>query len=892
MLRQWISRLRGAVLRRRLDREFSSEIESHLALMADDLVRRGIPPADARREARRQFGGVAQIQELHREGRGLAPLDHLVADLRYALRMMRRNPGFTLVAVLTLALGIGVNTTLFSAYNAMALKPLPVSDPAHVVRLERWFASRSQGSVQYAFSYPEYLYLRDHARSFSGMTASSWHVRTAAEWRGGRVADRLQGQLVSANYFAVMGVGARLGRTFFAGEDGVPGGNPVLVLSAAAWQRRFQSDPQIVGQIVRLNGTAFTVIGVTWEDFTGTAIEPATPDFWAPLSMQTQIAPGRNWLPNPDDARFHLLARMKTRVTMAPAQAEADLLLRQFAATYQPRDKTLRLTLQRTSYLGNTEDPRFQAAVAALMLVVGLVLLVACANIANMLLARGAERQREIGLRLALGASRGRIVRQLLTESVALGIAGGAAGLLLSAWCNRLLWVVLESVVFAPFGGEMRLALDLSADVRVYAYALALSVVTGVLFGLSPALQFTRPNLVSDGWKKSRVRGFLVGAQVAVSMLLLITTGLLLRGMARSRIADPGFETRGLYMLTADFGDDPVVANERQRRLLEHVVLARGVESAATGGVPMTGTWTPPIVAGDVRGRTLASVANETYLATLGVPLVRGRGFTRADVARNAAVAVISEGTARSFWPARDPLGQRFQLDMNFRGTMTEFEVIGIVKDVRYSNPTRLDPAHVYLTARPRDFEHALLRVRGDAPLALAAIRAEVARADRDLLPSLSLIGIEAGPMRLQKLAVQLCAGFAGVLAAIALLLAGVGIYGVIAFLVSRRTREIGVRMALGADAADVLREVVLGGLRPVAVGIAIGMAGAAALSAVLHSTLSFPGSADLLYGLSAYDPVTFGGLAVFLLLVAAAAGAIPARRAVNVDPAVALRYE
>ena len=902
MLREWISRVRGAVFRRRMEEEFSSEIEAHLALMSEDLVRRGMTPAEAGCEARRQFGGVTQIQELHREGRGLAPFDHAAADLRYALRMMRGNPGFTLVAVLTLALGIGVNTTLFSAYNAVALKPLPVADASRVVRLERWFASHSQGDTQYAFSYPEYLYLRDHARSFAGLVAASWAVHAFAEWRGGQASDRMQGQLVSANYFAAMGVAARLGRTFAPGEDRVPGGNPVLVLSAAAWRRLFQGDTRIVGRIVKLNGTAFTVIGVTREEFTGTSVMPTIPDFWAPLSMQAQLAPGRNWLADPNEQAFQILARLEAGATLTRAQAEAELLLGQFARTHVERSKTVALTLQRTAFFGNTEDPRFHAFVVGMMLVVGLVLMVACANIANMLLARGAGRQKEIGLRLALGASRGRVIRQLLTESVSLALAGGVAGLLLSNWSSRLLRVAVENVIAGPFGGATKLGVDLAPDGRVYAYALALSVATGILFGLSPALQFTRPDLTSTlkdegtgfvrGWNRSRMRSFLVGSQVAVSMLLLITAGLLLRGMARSQAADPGFDTHSLYMLTADFGDDTARANARQHRLLERLGSAPGVASAAAGGVPMLGTWTPPMMVGQDQERTLASRGSETYLETVGIPLVRGRNFTRAEVEKSARVAVISEAAARRFWPASDPLGQRFRLDMDFRGTLAEFEVVGVVKDVRFANATRIDPAHVYVPLLPLDYENALLRVSGDAREALAGIRAEVEKTDRDLLPSLFMISVEDGPLMLQKLMVQACAAFAAILACLALLLAGVGIYGVMAYLVSQRTKEIGVRMALGAAAGDVVRAVVLSGLRPVAVGIAAGMAGAAALSALLHSTLSFPGAADLLYGVSFYDPATFVGLAGFVILVAGLASAIPARRAVGVDPTVALRYE
>jgi predicted permease len=902
MLRTLISRIRGTLQRRRLEDGFASEVATHLALLEEALIRRGMTPEAARREARRQFGGVTQVREQHREGRGLPQLERLWADIAYALRMMCRNPGFTMVAVATLALGIGVNTALFSAYNAVALKPLPVADPQQVVRLERWFESHNLGDVQYAFSYPEYRYLRANARGLAGMAAAGWPLRVFAEARGEALAETLHGQLVSANYFAVMGVGARLGRTFAENEDRAPGANPVIVLSHAAWRRWLRGESTAVGQVVRLNGTAFTVIGVAPEAFTGTSVLPAVPDFWAPVSMQNQLAPGANWLDSPGDRRLQILGRLKDGVAFGSAQAEASLLIRQFGASHTEPDKTLRLTLQHTAFFGNTDDPRFQAFVAGIMLIVGLVLLVACANIANLLLARTTGRQREIAIRLALGASRGRVIRQLLTESVLLALMGGAAGVLLAVWCSRLLWVAIEQVLTSPFAGDLRLTLDLRADMRVYVYALLVSSAAGILFGLGPALRATRPDLMAAtrdegtgfgaAWTRSRLRGWLVGGQVAVSMLLLISAGLLTRGVVRSAAALPGFDTRGLYLLTADFGSDPLKALARQRNVIERLRAAPKVSGVSVGSVPMLGTWTPPMVAGQTSGRTVASYAGQDYMETVGIPLVRGRGFSRAEVAKSAPVALISEAAARHYWPAADPLGKRFQLDLDFRGTLSEFEVIGVTKDVRFASLTRLDTAHVYLIPRAGDLHSALLRRRGDAQQALADARAAVGAVDADLLPSLTVIGMEEGPLRFQRIQVRGGAAFAAALAALALLLAGVGIYGVMAYLVSQQAREIGVRMALGATAGEVVRNIVVTGLRPVVAGMAAGIAGAAGVSAILHSTLSFPGSPDLLYGVSFYDPATFLGLSGFLLTVAALASAVPARRAAKVDPVVALRYQ
>jgi len=705
-----------------------------------------------------------------------------------------------------------------------------------------------------------------------------------------------------------MGIAPKLGRGFARDEDRVPGASPVVVLSHSCWQRLLNRDPLAAGRTVKLNGTAFTVVGVAPEEFTGTSQSADVPDFWAPASMQAQLAPGGDWLRNIERKSFQILGRVRPGIRFHTAQAEAALLIAQIGATHQGHDKTIGLTLQHTAFLDNTEDWRLKALVAGVMLLVGTVLLVACANLANMMLARGAARQKEIGVRLALGANRMRVIRQLLTESIALGLFGGLVGLALAVWSSRMLWLTIEQMLPGHYaaGIGFRLAIDMSPDLRVFGYALLLSIATGILFGLSPALQFTRPDLTTTlkdegsglgrGLSRSRLRSVLIAAQVTVSMTLLITAGLLARGLNRSRVADPGFDTRTLYLLSADYGSNFGGSGQkdivRQRRLLERIAALPQVNRVTEGGVPLSGTWTPPMVADDIHGRTLANYGADTYLETVGIPILRGRNFTPAEVRRNAPVAVISEAAARLFWPHTNPIGHRFQLDMDFRGTMSDFEVIGVAKDVRLANLSRIDPAHVYLTPKASDFQAALVRIQGDPRTALSAIREAVQAADPDLMPSLILMSMDEGPLWLQRVQAQAMALGTGILAGLALLLAGTGIYGVMAYLVGQRTREIGIRMALGASARDVVRGVVMNGLRPVFAGILLGIAGAAGISTMLHATLRFPGSADFLYGVSFYDPLSFLGLAAFVIAVAAVASAVPARRAVRVDPVVALRYE
>jgi predicted permease len=768
------------------------------------------------------------------------------------------------------------------------------------------------GDMQYGFSWPEFLYCREHQDVFSNMVAASWPIKVLAILPGDKEETQpraLQGQMVSGSYFRSFGIGAKLGHVIGSDEDRVPGADPVIVLSYAFWQRAFHRDPRVLGSVIKLNGVPYSIIGVAPQEFTGTELLPRVPDFWAPASMQAQLVPGQDWLRKPADYRFQIFGYLKPGVGLKPAEAETAALIRQFAATYITREPTSAVTLQHTAFFGNTEDPRFQAGVAAIMLIVAMVLFVACANVANMLLARGAVRQREISLRLALGASRARVMRQLITESILLSLAGGAAGLALAVMAGKLLRVAVVQMLTAQLGSDFTFTLNLKPDARVVIYALVLSLIAGIVFGLSPALQFTKMELATSlrdestsfghRMQRARLRSVLIGGQVAVSMLLLTCSGLLVRALMQSQNADPGFETRRIFLLLGDYGDNQAASVARFQELVSRLQNVPELLSVAYGRGPMMGTWTPPIVvsqAGAPQGaehrRTLASYASRNYLKSLEIPLLRGRDFTRQESATGAHVAIISQSAARRFWPGQDPLGRHFQLDLHFDRKLTDFEVIGVAKDVRLSSLTRIDPARVYLAPDPHATYPILLNVGADPQAALPAAWRAVSGLNANLLPELSLWNLETMLVRPQRTLARVMAIFAGGLALLAVLMAGVGIYGVMAYIVSQRTHEIGIQMALGARASDVLWSISLWGLRPVVAGMLLGLGGGAATSAVLHSTLSSPAAADFLYGVRFYDPLTFVGIICFLIGISILASFVPAMRAVKVDPIVALRYE
>ena len=861
----------------------------------------------------------------------------LLQDLRYGLRMLRQNPTFTVVAVLALALGIGVNTTIFTVYNAIALRPLPVKDSSSVVRLGRYYQFHWPGDIQYEFSYPEYAYYRDNNRVFSSLLAVSdirgvsgrlpvsADVGSEGSSKVGEP-ERITVQLVSGNFFSTLGANAALGRTFLPEEDQTPGARPVAVLSHQFCERRYGADSRMLGKTLMLNNTRFTIIGVAPRNFIGTAGPPTVPDVWVPMMMQAPLVPGQDWFQARRHYVIQLVGRLQPGVTAKRAEAEMQVLFRQLAQAFPDRDarvKTVNLTVVPATFFEGLDDIRVRGVVVLVMATVAMVLLIACANLANMLLARAATRQREISVRLALGASRARLIQQLLTESVLVALLGGAAGLLFSAWTCNLLWVVAQQWVQEFIGGteEFALYLNVAPDVRVFAYTLILSIVTGVVFGLVPARQATKLNVVNalkeeaaplarslaaGGRLRVSLSDLLITAQVAVCLVLLIGAGLLARGLFRSRTIDPGFDARKVFVARFGFpnlGHDqtrraPVVRQFAER--LESLPDVKSISLAARS--PMLGHSMTPYTlegshatSGTLPRLAFYTIVSPNYFQTLGIPIVRGRTFTEQEAETRAPVVVVSEATARKFWPGEDPIGKRIKTQCRWCEDIPapDVEVIGVAKSVRSVQLSRVDPTFLYY---PGSFGTPnmifLVRTRRDVGAAMPAVRAALGTIDKDLASRAWLLDLEKGPMQIQRLMAEAPTIIATVLGLIALLLASVGIFGIVAYTVSRRTREIGIRMALGARKGDVLRLVLRQGMRPVVLGVVLGMLGSMAVSAILAAVLTIPDAPDLLFGASSVDPMVFGGVSILLAFVALLAAYVPARRATKVDPMVALRYE
>ncbi|HEX5725049.1 MAG TPA: ABC transporter permease [Longimicrobiaceae bacterium] len=813
-------------------------------------------------------------------------MDTLLQDLRYALRTLRRSPGFAAVAVLTLALGIGANTAIFSVLQAVLLRPLPFADADRLMVF--WNQYAGGGPQKGAISPSEFADYRRSLRAFESTAAvTDWN----ANLTGRGEPERVQGFIVSPNLFDVLGVRPALGRAFAPGE-GVEGNREVAVLSHALWQRSFGADPAVVGTTVRLNGNTYTVVGVMppevrFPDAPG-LLFPERADLWVPRAWES-FADERG------NQYLRVVGRLREGGTAEGAAAELRALAARFQAEYPESYpvasgwRPVAIPL-REEYVGQVRP-----ALLVLAGAVGLVLLIACANVANLLLARSAARRREIAVRSAVGAARGRLVRQLLTESLVLALAGAVAGVALASW---------GVAVLARVGPRSIPRLEeTTVDLRVAGFALAASLLTAALFGLVPALQLARPaaavlgaaGRASPDRGRRRLRSFLVAAQVALAVVVLVGAGLLLRSFARLQGTDPGFDPRGV--LTFQVSLPPLRYDSLDQRVavwdevLGRVAALPGVRAA--GGVnplPLSGdAWSAsfmvegqPVPPGGEYPHAEYAAVSPDYFRAMGISLHAGRAFTGADRAGAPAVAVVDERLARRYWPGEDPVGKRLSLAGQPDTVFTE--VVGVVEHVRAVGLHQEGEPQVYVPLLQRSNRSAYMAVsapRGDPLRLAAAIRAEVRRADPELpiakVATMEQVLARATADRQFSLVVL------AVFAAAALLLAAVGIYGVASYLVAQRTREIGIRMALGARGADVLRLVAGEGLAVVAAGIVAGTVGALAFARLLSG---------LLYGLTATDPLTYLGVALLLGAVATAALLLPARRASRVDPVVALRAE
>ena len=820
-------------------------------------------------------------------------MDTLLYDLRHAARILAKSPGFAAIAVFSVGLGIGANATIFGFLNAIFLRPLPVQDPERVVAV---FTSDFSGPLYGGSSYPDYLDFRTKTDAFDGLAAYTVAPMSLSE---GSQTDRVFGELVTANYFAVAGIQASRGRTFRPVEDERPDAAPALMVSDGFWRRRFGADPALVGKAVTLNGHPFTVVGIAPPGFTG-MMRGLAVDLWVPMTMAGAI-PSSDKLDGRGNRWLLLLGRLKPGLTAEAAAARLAVIAGQLQQAYPENWTDVKKKQRVVTVVPESQARLFPAArgavlgfLALLLSVVGLVLLMACTNVASLLLARATARRREIAVRLSLGASRGRIIRQLLTESLMLSLLAAVVGVVVALWATDLLMALRPPVPFP-------VALDIRLDLRVLGFTLVLAVLTGLVFGLAPALQASRPELLpalkdgsaGGGHAGSRwaPRRLLVVAQMAMSLVLLIGAGLFLQSLGNAHRIDLGFESANLLLLSLDLrlnGYAEPRGRQLYEQLLERANALPGVRSASLAaevplglggtrrGISIEGYEAP---SGEDMGVHTNTVGPD-YFRTMGIPLTRGRDFTVADRAGAPGVVVVNEAFVRRYWPDQDPMGKRVFLGDR---SGTPAQVVGVVKDGKYVTLGEDPTPFFYVPFLQRSESDATLHVRttGDPRGLVEAMQKEV----RALDPSLPVFDVKTmtDHLGLSLLPARLAGSVLGLFGLVALILAAVGIYGVMSQAVRQRTRELGVRIALGARPTDLLSMVLAQSMRVALVGLAIGLVAALGLSRLV---------ASLLYGISPVDPVTFVAIPALLAAVALLASYVPARWAMRVDPMVALRHE
>ena len=821
-------------------------------------------------------------------------------DVRYAVRMLTKNAAFSFVAILSLALGIGANTTIFTVVNAILLNPLPVKNVSRVVEVDTVDSKTRVTAAKTVKLGMSYMNFQDYARQtqlFSAMTCLVGPLPLT--WSGGAEPRQLQAQMVSATYFDLLGLRPAAGRFFLPDEDTKPGGNNVVVLSYSLWTNKFGANPNIVGQTVTLNATPYTIIGVAPHGFKGTFTILPSEELWIPVSMYPQVLAGF-FKDNFNTRRFLatvVYGRLKDGVSISSAEASLKTVAAGLESAF-PTDnagRSVALTPLAEAAVGVNQHGQFTLAGGLMMGVVGLVLLIACVNLANLLLAQAASREKEIGVRAAMGASRGRVIQQLLTESMVLAFLSALAGLGIAYAGRAVLWSFRP-----PFVGENDL--DLGFDSHVLLFTLGVALLTAVLIGVAPALKAARPDVIevlkvggrgnTVGFASSPFRSMLVVAEIALALVALVGAGLFIRSMQNAQRIDPGFESTNLFMFNFDLGAQHYDEGHGQqffRAAIERAQASPGVQSATIADAP------PLVGAGGFARTIFPEGQDETtgyrgtltqlnniapnFFETLRIPLIAGREFNDSDRATTKPVVIASEAMAKHFWPNENAVGKRF----HFFGDPTLREIVGVVRNTAVNNIGEEPQPLAYLPLAQNYSPAAVLQVRtsGRPEALISTVRAQVQSLDNNLaLTNVQTIGEVIG----QGLwAPRMGAALLAVFGALALILAIIGVYGVLSYSVNQQTREIGIRMAMGAQTGRVLRLVVGQGMRLAAAGLALGLLVAYAVMRLLGT---------LLFGVSAHDPLTFGAVSLVLALAAVLACYIPARRATKVDPIIALRYE
>jgi putative ABC transport system permease protein len=893
------TRLRALLRKSDMDRELDEELRYHIERQIEQNIRLGMNPEEAQYAARKAFGGVEQAKERSRDAHRVMWLEDLWQDLRFGARMLVKNPGFTFIAVITLALGIGANTAIFSVVNTVLLRPLPYTEPERLVAIG-WTEERKPEGRQMddACSYPDFFDWRERNQSFDSMAVyhSATFTMTGA-MTGNDTPSHLNGQVVSAELFDTLKAKPYLGRVFTRADEkvGAEGAGRAAVISYGLWQKRFGADPNVVGRALTLDRKLFQIVGVTKPGFQF-PIRADPVEIWVTLAVDSEPSNGEKPITEQRGFRsFHAVGRVKPGVTFPQAQAEMKRLAANLEKEYPDTNTNLGIIL---SPLQGLLVVDYRQSLLVLFAAAGLALLIACANVANLTLARATTRRKEIAVRTALGAGRARIIRQLLTESLLLSSGGALLGLLLAWWGMKAL------LSFVPV--DMPRLSEIALDRWALGFTFTVSLLTGVVCGIAPALQASKVNLIemmkdgargSSSYGMARLRGALIVAEMAVALMLLVGAGLLAQTFVRLQRVDLGFDVHNVLTATVELPEAQYARPEQKiafyQRLQERVRTLPGV-TQASAILPL------PISGGDayidfqIEGRAApvgeklradVRAANLDYFSAMRIPLLAGRDFTAQDGLNSPPVAIINQSFAKTYFPNEDPIGKRLEVAFGDEKGATKFQIVGIVRNVKHDTELGAEYSpELYMPYAQEPFigQMSLVARTQVEPGSLAkAIQNEVSALDREI----ALSDVKAMDQYLGAAVSQprFSALLFGLFALLALLLAAVGLYGVTAYTVSQRTREVGIRMALGAQTANVLRLMIAQGMKLSLLGVGAGLAGAFALTRMMKT---------LLFGVTATDPVTFAVIALLLATIALVACWIPARRATKVDPMIALRPE